>query len=344
MNTGLRITVFAAALAATFGTAYGVGSGVDPVVATDERGQRHGGGGHGDGEGAKAKAKEPGPEPEGAGGHGGHETAAAPPGGLQISDGGYTLDLRSDRLAAGKKAELSLVIEDGGGRAVTAFKREHGKELHLIVASRDLTVYRHLHPVRADDGTWSVPVRLPEAGGYRVFADFTPDAKGASGLTLGADLAVSGLYEPERLPAHNTTAKTDGYEVTLNGDLRPGKASELKLNVSKDGDPVNDLQPYLGAYGHLVALRSGDLAYLHVHPNGAPGDGETKPGPEVSFTATAPSAGAYRLFLDFRHEGEVRTAAFTVHAKGAAGAAGEAGEAPAPAADGDGDESEAHAH
>ncbi|CAM5235457.1 hypothetical protein SVIOM74S_01565 [Streptomyces violarus] len=90
------------------------------------------------------------------------------------------------------------------------------------------------------------------------------------------------------------------------------------LAVAKNGKPVRNLQPYLGAYGHLVALRSGDLAYLHVHPNGEPGDGRTKPGPEVSFTATAPSAGAYRLFLDFQHEGTVRTAAFTVHAGGAA--------------------------
>jgi hypothetical protein len=61
-------------------------------------------------------------------------------------------------------------------------------------------------------------------------------------------------------------------------------------------------------------IRSGDLAYLHVHPHGAPGDGTTRPGPDISFTATAPSAGAYRLFLDFQHEDTVRTAAFTVHA------------------------------
>jgi hypothetical protein len=67
-----------------------------------------------------------------------------------------------------------------------------------------------------------------------------------------------------------------------------------------------------------VALRAGDLAYLHVHPGGVPGDGATEPGPTVSFTATAPSAGSYRLFLDFKHDGEVRTAAFTVTAGGPA--------------------------
>jgi hypothetical protein len=78
---------------------------------------------------------------------------------------------------------------------------------------------------------------------------------------------------------------------------------------------VTDLQPYLGAYGHLVALRTGDLAYLHVHPDGTPDNGMTAPGPDVTFWATAPSAGDYRLFLDFRHGDVVRTAEFTVRAE-----------------------------
>jgi hypothetical protein len=303
MNTGLRITVFAAALAATFGTAYGVGGTVDAISPEPKDGAH----------GAHAS-------PEGRGGagqevdSGGHDEVA--PEGLAISQGGYTLDLKTPRLEVGKKAELRFaVVQDGTGRKVTAYQREQDKELHLILASRDLTVYRHVHPVRAADGTWSTPVELPKAGGYRVFADFKP--KGGEALTLGADLAASGTYEPAELPERNTMARADGYEVKLDGDLTPGKASELTLTVTKGGKAVRDLQPYLGAYGHLVALRSGDLAYLHVHPNGEPGDGKTKPGPEVSFTATAPSAGAYRLFLDFQHKGEVRTAAFTVHAGGA---------------------------
>ncbi|MGI5373432.1 hypothetical protein ACQEV2_04090 [Streptomyces sp. CA-251387] len=297
MHAGLKITAFAAALAATFGTAYGVGKGLDPVVEepVPARHDSH---------------SEASSSPEGGGGHGGHE--AEPAGGLQISEGGYTLDLRTPSVTAGTRSDLRFVIRDSGGRAVTAYQREHEKELHLIVASRDLVTYRHLHPTRAADGTWSIPVELPRAGGYRVFADFTPAKKGAENLTLGADLAAAGSYQPQKLPAPNSTVKIDGYEVRIDGGLRPGKASELKLNVSRGGRPVTNLQPYLGAYGHLVALRSGDLAYLHVHPNGEPGDGTTKPGPEISFTATAPSSGTYRLFLDFKHEGTVHTAAFTV--------------------------------
>lgn len=96
---------------------------------------------------------------------------------------------------------------------------------------------------------------------------------------------------------------------------QPGRTSELTLTVSKDDGPVTDLQPYLAAYGHLVALRDGDLAYLHVHPDGAPGDDRTKPGPQITFFAGIPSTGDYRLHLDFQHQDTVRTAEFTATAR-----------------------------
>ncbi|MET9150419.1 hypothetical protein ABZX82_03900 [Streptomyces griseoflavus] len=300
MNTGLKITAFAAALAAAFGAAYGIGEGLDPVVVA-EREPAH-----------DERHAPSSPQAEEGDGHSGHDST--PAGGLQISEAGYTLDLRTPRVTAGERTDLRFTVRDEDGRALTEYRREHDKELHLIVASRDLLTYRHLHPTRAADGTWSIPVDLPRAGGYRVFADFTPAGKGAENLTLGADLAASGAYRPGELPPPRGTARVDGYEVELTGDLRPGRASELGLRVTRDGKPVTDLQPYLGAYGHLVALRAGDLAYLHVHPNGEPGDGRTEPGPEVSFTATAPSGGSYRLFLDFKHDGVVRTAEFTVRA------------------------------
>ncbi|MFK4065835.1 hypothetical protein [Streptomyces sp. NPDC029674] len=313
MNTGLKITAFAAAVTATFGAAYGVGTGVDPV--TDKAPAAR----HGEHEGGGKEKKGTG-EQEGQDGH-----AESAPGGLQISDRGYTLDLKTTRIEADKRQKLTFtIVEDATGKNVTAYRKEHDKELHLIVASRDLTAYRHLHPVRAADGTWSTPVRLPEAGGYRVFADFRPEGA-KEGLTLGADLGVAGSYDPKELPAHSTTAKVDGYDVTLKGELKTGAGGDLTLSVAKNGRPVTDLQPYLGAYGHLVALRAGDLAYLHVHPNGAPGDGKTEAGPGISFGTAAPSKGAYRLFLDFKHEGKVRTAEFTVHAGGGAHAEPEKG-------------------
>jgi len=133
-------------------------------------------------------------------------------------------------------------------------------------------------------------------------------------VTLGADLTVAGDGVPTPLPPVATTATVDGYTVELAGQLVPGQASPLTLSVTRDGAPVTDLQPYLGAYGHLVALRQGDLGYLHVHPQGHPGDGTTPAGPSIELFAEVPSTGTYRLFLDFQHDGVVHTAAFTATA------------------------------
>ena len=208
-------------------------------------------------------------------------------------------------------------MTDATGAPVTAYDESHGRDLHLIVVRRDLTDYQHVHPALDDAGTWSVPLDLPEAGEYRLLADFRP--AGAESRTLGHDLSVAGTYDPRALPATGRTVPVGRYEVRLDGELVAGRTSRVTLIVSRDGVPVTDLQPYLGAYGHLVALRDHDLAYLHVHPDGEPGDGRTTPGPSIAFDAEVPSTGDFRLFLDFRHEGRVRTAAFTVSTAAATG-------------------------
>ena len=312
MNTRARLTAYAAALALLTGGAFAVGSAVGPPAPATPSAPAAGqedAAGHDDGAGHADGAA--------------HEAPAGPelPGGLASSLRGYTLAPADPTLNVGTPTDFSFRIIGPNGAPVTAFDEEHTKRLHLIVVRRDTTGFQHLHPVMAADCTWRVPLTVPTAGSYRAFADFTPT--GAGPLTLGVDLAAAGEQTPVRhQPAR--TAQLDGYQVQLEGDLVPGAASPLTLTVSRAGVPVTDLQPYLGAYGHLVALREGDLAYLHVHPYGAPGDGRTAAGPQIRFLVEVPSAAAYRLFLDFQHAGTVRTAEFTVPA----GAAGELAAGP----------------
>ncbi|WP_440088349.1 hypothetical protein [Streptosporangium sp. LJ11] len=312
MNTPARLGAYALGLVVIFGGALGAGNAVGasgpaptadahPIHATPTASQA----------GDHATHTDPAPAPA--------TTGKPVPGGLQVSQDGYTLLPQTLTLQPGKTTDFRFSVIGPDGKPVTAYRTEHGKRLHLIVVSRDLGSFQHLHPELTGDGVWSVKLTLPEAGTYRAFADFAPE--GGRGLTLGVDLQAPGAQEPEALPATSRTATVDGYTVTLDGDLTPGASSRLTLKVGKDGHPVADLQPYLGAYGHLVALRAGDLAYLHVHPDGEPGDGKTPPGPRITFYAEVPSRGDYRLFLDFQHEGTVRTADFTVRA----------GELPAPA-------------
>lgn len=293
MNAPTRLAGFGAVAAVVFGVALLGGRALGPVDVEEPTHDAHAG--------------------DATGGHAEHESAAATteiPGGLMTSQDGYTLTLDLARANAGSAVPVSFTITGPDGAAVTSYDVQHEKQLHLIAVRRDFSGFQHVHPT-LDDGTWSTDLALTP-GTWRLYADFK--ATGGEALTLGTDLAVDGVFEAA-LPAQDTrTATVDGYEVTLDGDLSAGADAKLTLSVSKDGTPVTDLQPYLGAYGHLVALRSGDLAYLHVHPDGEPGDGQTASGPDVVFHTAVPSNGTYHLYLDFRHDGVVRTAAFTVTA------------------------------
>lgn len=314
MRTPTKVVSFIAGLAVVFTAALGVGRAVGPSpggsVAVHESS------GHDAGEQATAVS------------------SALIPGGLQVAQDGYRLVPTSGELSVGTATPFTFQIIGPDGVAVREYTASHEKDLHLNVVRRDLSNFQHLHPQLGPDGTWSVPLTVAAAGQYRVFADFQPAAR-TKALTLGLDVAAPGDYRPTPLPPTGRTTTVDGYTVTVTGDLVPGTASKLTLTVRKDGAPISDLQPYLGAYGHLVVLRDGDAAYLHVHPDGAPGDGKTAAGPDITFYADVPTEGRYRLFLDFRHAGVVRTAEFTSVAGTAVAAGGSAPTASTPATHGE---------
>jgi hypothetical protein len=274
-----RLAAYAALLALLVGGGAAVGAAAGPVdVAGDE--------GH---TGAEA--------PSGTSADG----AADLPGGLAVAQDGYRLVARDTALPAGVATPFTFGVVGDDGALETRFEIEHEKRLHLVVVGRNLVDYAHVHPTMADDGTWTAELPPLPAGSYRAFADFRPS--GGEALTLGADITVAGPVAATEMPAPERRSTVDGYDVALDGQARPGE-SELGFTVTSGGETVRT-DPYLGAGGHLVAIRQGDLAYLHVHP--LPGDTD-----EVRFAADFPTAGTYRLFFDFSHGGHVRTAAFTV--------------------------------
>ena len=301
MSVTTKLLLFGVALIALFAGAVGIGQAVgpvDPAPAVD-----HGDMGEDDAEVTAAETGDAG--------------ATTLPKGLMVAQNGYAFRLAEPTAAAGDGVPVTFTIEGPDGSPVTQYDVEHEEDLHLIAVRRDFSGFQHVHPEMAEDGTWTTDLDLT-AGQWRLFADFK--ATGAEAVTLGNDLAVRGRFRPaEPLATDSLTSTVDGYTVTLDGDLTAGEEAELTLTVTRDGEPVTDLEPYLGAYGHLVALRAGDLAYLHVHPEGAPGDGVTDPGPDVVFFAEVPSPDRYHLYLDFKHEGVVRSAAFTVTGSAAAG-------------------------
>ena len=292
MRTAVRLAGFAAGLALVFAMAWLVGASTGPAPA---------------GAGGVAAPVDPYLDAMT-----GARQPAAGADGLAATAAGYTLVPGLDTFAAGVPAEFTFAVTGAGGRPVTAYDVQQERRLHLIVLRRDTAGFQHLHPVLGPDGLWRVPLTLPAGGVYRAFADFAPT--GGPAMVLGTDLYATGDFAPIEFPP-NRVAQVDGYQVRLDGDLVAGGPSQVFVTVTRDGVPVTDLEPYLGAFGHLVALRRGDLAYLHVHPDAAQPAPTDRAGPAIAFTADVPTSGEYRLFLDFQHGGVVRTAEFTVQTR-----------------------------
>lgn len=279
MSTAVKLASFAAFLAMVFGGAAAVGAAVGPIDVG--------------GDAASHSA------------HTGAATDASQTRGLAISQDGYVLTLDADTASPGAPSAFGFTIIDGEGAAVTSFDELHERTVHLIVVSRNLIDYLHLHPSVDAAGHWTIDLPALEPGSYRVYADFQPS--GAANLTLAADLTVPGDVPAVPLPPESHISRVDDYTVLLDGTPTIG-ATELSFTVSTGGRAVRT-EPYLGAAGHMIAIRAGDLAFLHVHPH------ESDTGTAVTFTGEFPSAGTYRLFFDFSLGGVVRTASFTVDAR-----------------------------
>ena len=228
MNAAQRLAAFGVVVAAVFGIGIGAGALLGPAAAAQE------------------------------------EMTPAPLGeGVVSTRDGYRFVPANTDLPAGG-GDFHFVIEGPDGNAVHTFTKIHEKDLHFILVNRELPVFHHVHPTLAADGTWSIALPALSAGSYRAVADF--EVASGPRLALGVDLAVAGTYTTSALAAPATTSVVDGYAVTIATEVKRGGEVKIALTVRKDGRLVKDLQPYLGAFGHLVAMRSGDLAYAHVHP------------------------------------------------------------------------------
>ena len=234
--------------------------------------------------------------------------------GLSASDGGFTFAPEGAAMTAGQALSLHFKINDSLGMAVTSFVPDQTKLMHFYLIRSDLTGFQHVHPTMAADGTWTANLTALAPGSYRAYAAF--NAKNASGATvaevLSTPLIVPGAAATAPPPAPSSTTRVDGYTLTLSGQPMDTMSRMLTVTVSKNGQPVADLQPYLDTYAHLTAIHAGDLAFAHLHPDSAPATAEDG-GPTLTFQTAMPESGDWRFFIQFQTAGVLHTAAITVH-------------------------------
>ena len=255
MRTAMRLIGYLTALALVFGASWQVGVALGrpaPVAAAGPASPAP------PPPSPPPSSPPPGPAPDGSPPDGSSTDGRL---GLAATAAGYTLTLSNATFTPGRSAELAFAITGPDGRPVIDYATTNERPIHVFVVRRDAAGYQRLQPALGPGGRWRAPLVLPAAGVYRLYVEFA--LPGGPTLVLGTDLFGPGEFAP--IPfGPSRVAQIDGYQVRLDGDLVPGSPSQVFATISRNGVAVTDLQPYLGSFGQLLALRRSDLAYQRV--------------------------------------------------------------------------------
>lgn len=290
----MRIWITSSLIAFAFGCA----SKQDDTPAAKAPATNHGG--HAE-HGAPAK--------DAHGGHGGHENMKM----NMAAPRKLVVGTDPSQPQAGSATKLVLQIQDDDGTPIKSFDLLHEKLVHLIVVREGLDEFAHLHPEVDASGMITIEYAFPKSGKYRLFADHQPQGK-SPGLAAG-ELVVAGDDERAAALVPNASNEVAVGEITAHVAITPGeKETTVRFHIV-DGDdkPVSNLQPYLGAMGHLVIISSDGREYVHAHPLS---EAQTAPDGAVEFAAHFPKPGIYKAWGQFQRDGSVFTVPFVMEHKG----------------------------
>lgn len=231
--------------------------------------------------------------------------------GTRAEEVGYRLTDVTLPRRPGVTGEVAFTIASYRGEPVTDYLVEQTKELHLYVVREDLAVFRHVHPTRDARGRWSAPLVLPEAGAYRVVAEFVAVGQGGNGehVVLGETVRVPGAWQRRDVP-DSPNGEDGAVRVDVPEPGTAGPDQRLYVEVSdRRGRPL-ELGSYLGTSAHLTGFHTGTGAAVHLHPLGAPEPRED--GTRLTFHTEFERPGTYRLFVQVRVDGFLHTVPVTV--------------------------------
>lgn len=211
------------------------------------------------------------------------------------------------RLNAGDEATLTLrVVDPATGETARRFDVVHEKLIHLFTVSQNLEFFAHIHPVAQANGSFVQRLKLPYGGMYRLLADFYPSGS-VPQLAL-ATLLTGGETPPGNLATSLSPYRAENMEAALT--LEPEAPIEgLETRLTFRFTPADGIEPYLGAWGHMLAASADLIDLMHIHP--FLGDGRTP----LQFNVVFPRAGVYRIWTQFQRQGVVNTTQFTVPVK-----------------------------
>jgi hypothetical protein len=219
----------------------------------------------------------------------------------------YPLDLTLDPRTPRPRQPVDLLFrikDPKTGAPVKRFEVIHEKLFHMFLVSQDLNFFLHDHPVMAPDGAFRYQANLPKAGMYRVVADYYPTG-GTPQLTAKTIFVPGGGWQPAHPDPDLTPKHTENMDVELTTEPAVPLAG-FKTMLFFRLKPADGLEPYLGAWAHMLAASDDLIDLIHTHPFLADG------GPQVQFNIIFPRSRTYRMWVQFQRKGVVNTAVFTV--------------------------------
>jgi hypothetical protein len=248
---------------------------------------------------------------------------------LAVQRPALELKVYGETLTAGQPLRFSFAARQANGASVRFLEYVHERPLHLLVVSEDLTEFEHVHPSLVAGDRYELAHTFKHGGRYRLYADFT--APGAAQRIESFDLTLNGPRPtPTLLQADAVWQKEHaGLQLGLAAaqPLRAGVDVELALTIrhTKTGQPVSDLEPFLGAWAHFVIIDEQQTSFIHAHPLEAlqsePAAQQVHlhtaatlgPVPVVIRTLTSfPHPGLYKLWAQFQRSGQVITQPFVL--------------------------------
>jgi hypothetical protein len=234
---------------------------------------------------------------------------------IEVSDRIITDDVKvewelDDKQVSEQETLIRLTITNND-EPINDFDINHEKLLHLIIVSKDLSYFNHVHPEYKGEGVFEIINDFPAGGEYRMVADFKPS--NGSSMSKLEWVAVEGVKaQPKAVTVDNSLEKiVDGKKISLTFDseLKGGEETTLKFTLTDalSNLPISDLEPYLGSIGHVVVFSEDGERYLHVHALEDQGSG-----PEALFETSFPTSGIYKIWGQFQKDGQLFTVPFVV--------------------------------
>jgi hypothetical protein len=220
----------------------------------------------------------------------------------------FESDLNSVAVGENFKLVFNPVLKADSNNPVK-LETLHERKAHLIVVSDDLEFFNHIHPVEVNNGAYAVELVLPSGGKYKLFAEYKPE--GYDKTTDVFDFVVSGKSKAEKLYEYKSTVHTGKeYSVKLlNADnLLAGEDQTIIAEFYKDGKKlnINTFDNYLGEKAHAVLISIKDKKFMHVHPMVMDN--------KLNLNLNFDKSDLYRLWIQFKINGQVHTADFVVKA------------------------------